>query len=429
MKGNNNDYYYSIEEREREIASVKPKTRPKKAGRYLSGWWRLYQSFENQRLITTDDLKSMVGKDYDQPVISFYLNLDPEKIKREDKKVYLSVFNALVRQEKKARREWLDQLDRAAKERLEEDLELIKKYLMEVFEPEGLKSLVVYKSGGQLGFALSFNNRLHHRDQVVINSDPYILPLVSVLNKYRRTLSVYVSKDESVFYRLHLGIWERIDRIQSFTPDDAVDHSRPGKVQRNRLSWLYRHYKKTALMMSQLIYKEGFDAVILTGTKETLDEFDGFLNTVSRQKVIATNPITSKITPKQLRDVSFKLLEGYEQEQEAVQIKHLMELVGLGTVVTGLPAVIEAANRFLLKEIYAASDLKQAGFICRGHHFLSIEKRACPFCNQELVPVENLLDELIELAQLYHLDYYIFDHHQDKIKKMGGVAGVVYPGK
>ena len=415
-----------IEEREKEIAAVKVKERPKKAGRYESGWWRLYQSFKDQRLIMINDLKTMVHGHYDQAVVSVYLNLDPEKIKREDKKVYLSVFDALIHEEKQRRQVWLSGLDRRQKQQLNDDIKAIREYLEKVFEPEGLKSLVLYKSGNQLGFKFGLKVRLHHRDRVVIDVDPYILPLVAVLSKHPRVLSVFISKDDAVFYRLQVGEWEKIEKIRSFTPDEKVDHARPGKVWRNRLSWLHRHYKKAAGQIKQLFYEEDFDGLILIGAKETLKEFREFISPSIEIKIIGTHEFPGQLSESQLKEISLAVLEGYIKEKETKEKQKVSEVIGQGQAVTGLKGVIEAVNRFLVKRLWIKGDQQEKGWVCRKHHFLAIEKGTCPYCGKNLNECENVFDELIEMAQMYHVDYFIFDYDLQSLKPYEGVVAEVY---
>ncbi len=420
-----NNNWNQIEEREKEIAAVKVKERSKKAGRYESGWWRLYQSFKTQRLITVSDLKSMVHGHYNQPVISVYLNLDPEKVKRE-RKVYLSVFNALIHKELKNRQSWLLTLNKDQKQQLNEDIQTIREYLERVFAPKGLKSLVLYKSGKQLGFKFSFNIKLHHRDQVIVDNDPYILPLVSVLTKHPRVLSVFMSKDEAVFYRLHVGEWEKIERIKSFTPNEKVDHSRPGKVWRSRLSWLHRHYRKAANQIKQLFYEENFNGLVLIGAKETLKEFKEFISPSIYKKIIGTHEFPGKATERQLKDISLIVLENYAKEKESKEKQRMEEIIGQGKSITGLRGVVEAANRFLVKRLWIDGNKKEKGWVCRDHHFLSVEKGVCPYCKQELEECENICDELIEMAQIYHIDYFVFDFESKNLTPYEGTVAEVY---
>jgi hypothetical protein len=87
--------------------------------------------------------------------------------------------------------------------------------------------------------------------------------------------------------------------------------------------------------------------------------------------------------------------------------------------------VFEAANLFLIRQLFLDERLARAGFVCRNHHFLSLTPGACPFDNQPLLPAENVIDELIEIARLHGVDVTLVMYRQDLLGPYEGVAAVL----
>jgi hypothetical protein len=81
---------------------------------------------------------------------------------------------------------------------------------------------------------------------------------------------------------------------------------------------------------------------------------------------------------------------------------------------------------FLARNMYLSDRLNQPGFACRTHHFLSLEEGTCPFCGAQLVPVDNVADEVIEPALLHGVELTLFEEKPELLEPYGGVAALAY---
>jgi peptide subunit release factor 1 (eRF1) len=70
--------------------------------------------------------------------------------------------------------------------------------------------------------------------------------------------------------------------------------------------------------------------------------------------------------------------------------------------------------------------LHEKGFVCKQHHFLSLESTKCPFCNAELMPVENVVDEIVEISRLHGVNTTVVEHRQDLLERYQGIAAMLY---
>lgn len=83
-------------------------------------------------------------------------------------------------------------------------------------------------------------------------------------------------------------------------------------------------------------------------------------------------------------------------------------------------------NQFLVRRLLVSVELKQPGFVCRQHHFLSLEGGRCPFCGADLLPAGNIIDELIEFARLHGVELMVIEERPELLDPHAGVAAVTY---
>src|SRR5262249_54558363 len=115
-----------------------------------------------------------------------------------------------------------------------------------------------------------------------------------------------------------------------------------------------------------------------------------------------------------------------QEEEEATALARLGEYAARGILMTGLPAVLEAVNQFLATRLFVSAERMQPGFVCRQHHFLSLQDGRCALSNAELFPTENLVDELIEFARMHGVEMILIEQRPSLIDQHRGVAAVTY---
>ncbi len=381
-----------------------------------------YRDFVNTDLISLETLKQLNQNSYKNPVISVYINLDSQKVRNKN---YLSVFNSLLKAEELRQKDFINNLDKKAKLTLKQDLEEIKDFLQNKFVVQGVKTLAIFKSGKELKLALSLPVRLYHPDRVVIDNDMYILPLISLFNKHKKTLVVKVTKEETILYRYHLGLFEKIQRIKH-SKIHLTDKTGTDKVQKRKLTILQRYFKEIIKDIVNLHINEHFNTVILAGTKHTLDVFYAMIPDHLSKRIIGKILIKPEITEGTLKQEVSKAFAQYMENKEQETFEHLQTLYNKGELLYGKKAIINASNNYLIKKLYVSSTAIWPGYVCNKHHYLSLEPAKCPYCNMELTKAENLIDELVEVASLYHIDLFTFDLKPELLDKFDGAVAVTY---
>jgi peptide subunit release factor 1 (eRF1) len=267
------------------------------------------------------------------------------------------------------------------------------------------------------------------RDRLTIDLDPYVLPLEQMLERQRRVLVVEVSHEDARF-RVHcLGRQDEIDRCRSFVPSVTVDRSRPGTVQRHRLTHFQWHLRGVAQATSRLLQEQQCDAVVLAGDETVLGTLEELLPRDVEQRLIGSfhpDPEQARTRAYWEREVE-EILARRRTEEEEEALSALPDAEARGLLVSGMSAVLDAVNVFVVRRLLIADGAGQPGWVCREHHFASLEGGRCPFCDRELMPVDDVVDELVEIARLHGVELMLVERARDLLAAYEGIAAVTYP--
>jgi hypothetical protein len=377
---------------------------------------------EHGEPISVADLRALIERRYDQLVVTLYLNLMPEEVVRRTRP-YLEVFNSLRHQEEAARRELVEAQPRQARYALREDLDGIQEALGSL-EPEGMRSVVAFKSGSQLNLVVTLPVRT--AESLTIEATPQVEPLWAILDRNPRVLVVEARKEESRLWLHHLGRLWPAGSIESFVPADTVDRSRPGKEQRHRLTHLRWHLRATATAAARLFRERDADLLVLVGDEEVLAELDRFLPNELQGRVAGRLHPSPRAGREEWRQQIERVLADRRRAEEEAAVERLGDLSGRHPVARTLPGVVDALNRFQVRWLLLSAALSSPGFRCREHAFLSLAEGRCPFDGTELSPSANLADELVEVAALYGVDLTLVQERPELLDPYGGVAGLLY---
>jgi hypothetical protein len=412
----------TIDERERRVRGTRTTTTMARAAEQIPEGKSLTAAFAERPFISREDLKTIARQHYKRPVITFYLNFSPERLARVDPPVFVSVFHSLRHQALEARKGHIEALPREQRLGLPEDLKEVEAFL-EGYQPSGARSLVVLKSGTQLNRVMPLPVRA--ADSLTIDADPYVEPLEAILEEQHRVLVVDLAKEKTTFSLYELGFEEPIHSIKAFVPSETVDASRPGKAQRNRLTHLQWHFKSSAQAAERLFRERGCELVALIGEESLVKEFEDYLAKSLHDRLLTELHLSSDDGPNRRRAALEEALAKQRKQEEEQMLGELGFFQGHGRLATGLEKVLDAANLFLMRRLVLDSELVSPGYVCRDHHFLSLNSGLCPFDGQPLVRADNVVDELVEIARLHGVEVMLVEQRRDLLAKYDGAAAVL----
>jgi len=412
----------TLEEREQRVRGTRTTTAMARAAEQIPEGKTLNAAFAERPFINREDLKAIARQHYERPVITFYLNFSPEQLDRADPPVFVSVFHSLRHQALESRKAHIEALPREQRLGLPEDLREVEAFL-EGYQPSGARSVVVLKSGTQLNRVMPLPVRV--ADSLTIDADPYVEPLEAILEEQHRVLVVDLAKEKTTFFLYELGFEEQIHSIRSFVPSDTVDAGRPGKVQRHRLTHLQWHFKASAQAAERLFRERGCDFLALIGEETLVKEFEDYLAKALHDRLVAELNWSPDDGPNSRRAALEEALAKQRKKEEEEGLEELGFFQGHGRLAAGLEKVLDSANLFLMRRLVLDDELVRPGYVCRDHHFLSLNSGPCPFDGQALVATENVVDELVEIARLHGVDVMLVQQRRDLLAKYEGAAAVL----
>jgi hypothetical protein len=412
----------TLEEREQRVRGTRTSSTLARAAEQMPESKTLKAAFADRRFISREDLRKIARQNYERPVITLYLNFSPGRLVRADPPVFVTVFHSLRHQALEARKPYIEALPHAPRLGVPDDLHEIQAFL-EGYVPEGERALVIFKSGAQLNRVMPLPLRV--ANSLTIDADPFVEPLEAILEEQHRVLVIDLSKERTVFSVYGLGFEEPIHAITSFVPTDTVDGSRPGKEQRHRLTHLQWHLKASAQAAERFFRERGCDRLALIGEQTLVKEFEDYLAKPLHDSLLTELHLTPGDSPNRRRAALQEALAEERKEEEEAALSELGFFKGHGRLAAGLEVVIDAANLFLMRRLFLDSELATPGYACRNHHFLSLKPGSCPFDNQALLPAENVVDELVEMAWLHGVEVTLVMHRADLLRPYGGAAAVL----
>ena len=411
----------TIEERERRVRGTRTTSAMLRAGEQVPAGNTLKSAIAERPFISREDLRGIARQDYERPVITLYLNFSADRVVRADRPVFLSIFSSLRHQALEAGKTYIESLPHTQRLGVPEDLRDVQDFL-EKYEPAGARALVIFKSDAQLNRVMPLPVRV--ADSLTIDGDPYVEPLEAIMEEQQRVLVLDVAMDKMTFSIFELGYEQELQSISEELPR-ATDPFRPGKEERHRLAHVKWHFKAAAQLADRLFKERGCDHLLLIGDETGVKEFEDYLPKLLHDRLLAPISLSADDGPNRRRSAIEKALADQRKKEEESALDELSFFQGHGRLAAGLEVVLGSANLFLMRRLFISDDLAQAGYVCRNHHFLSLKPGSCPFDSQALLPAENVVDELIEIARLHGVEVMIVTQRQDLLAPYDRVAAVL----
>jgi len=410
-----------IEERERRVRGTRTTSVLVRAAEQVPGGDNLKAAFAQRPFINREELRTIAREHDEGPVITVYLNFSGQRLVR-DHPLFLTVFDSLRHGELEARKPYIESLPHAQRLRVPEDLAEVHAFL-DGFDPEGARAIVIFKQGARLNRVMPLPVRV--ADSLTIDVDPYLEPLEAILEEQRRVLVVELSKEKTTVSVYESGYEEPLGALKAFVPNESLDASRPDTVQRRRLTHLQWHLKSSAQLADRLFREQGADRLALLGEDRITREFEDYLPKSLRDRLLTRVSLSPDANPNQRRAAIDGALADERKREEEAAVGELGFYNGHSRLAAGLEPVIDAANLFLMRQLFVDDRLARAGYVCRNHHFLSLTPGPCPFDNQPLLPAENVIDELVEIARLHGVEVMLVTFQRDLLGPYEGVAAVL----
>ncbi|HHJ64988.1 MAG TPA: peptide chain release factor 1 [Aquifex aeolicus] len=357
-------------------------------------------------------------------VTSLYLHLRPED--RQDNK-YTRVFKDMVREKKKELRERVT--DPEVIRSIERDFEQIEGFLA---QPENLKNcrgIAIFSCSGA-GFFEVVKLPYVYRNRLLIAPDPLIREIAAIDEEFGRIGVLLVDRKHIRYFLLDAGgIEEDLDFLEPLATRAHRFHSggtalkgaegtfqlrlparraAPNMIQHSFGEWRFhmrireekhRVFKIAADAAFEEWKRSKFERLVVGGfLEEGLREIENHLHPYLRERLVGyveVNPSLAR--PAEVREKVLDLLRDRDREEERELLRELEELTGRGLAVNGTSRVLEMLAAGNVRTLLVPEDFEKPGYLCPTTHLVSL-KPECPLAEEKPIPVEDIVDEVMEEA-------------------------------
>jgi peptide chain release factor subunit 1 len=328
------------------------------------------------------------------PVTSIYTSIDPDPGLRED---LLSRVSSLLDQVRPLAKDGT--ADHEARLSVRADLDRIRDALAEKrWRPGGMAIFAC--SGRDLYEEIALPRPV--RDRIMVDSTPYVRPMLTVLNELHRTCVVVVDKVAACFWEVYQDEMRELTRIRGQAlrkPNFAAGQAEYGV--RNKADELRkRHYRAVVQELEDLFRAGTLDLLIIGGHDHEVPAFTEFLPPDLRARIAGTfcmDPGTAPLA--EIRKNADLILDRYDRDQEHQLVSDILERLAAGGLATaGLDGCLWAASVAAAQTLVMLDGAQTPGVVCDESRWLALTGQTCPLCGKPTRHTPDVLDDLAELV-------------------------------
>jgi peptide chain release factor subunit 1 len=349
-----------------------------------------------------------------EPVISLYLDLDPERFatapaRSSQVRSLLDTASKQIESEKQ-------ELGHRQRIGLRADVERINSFLSSPAAPfKSARGLAVFSSAGVLFETIQLNRPV--RGQVVIGDAPYVAPMLEAVQAPRWLVALVDRRSARVLEGSpdHLAERARLD--------DSVHgkHEQGGWSQANYERSIEhdveQHLKRIAEIVNRRWRAERFDRVAIGGLQETVPRFEALLGDEVRRQLAPgrLDVDISSATEAQVREAVEQLVTEEEKRGERATLDLLEQRLGAdGRAAGGPERTVEALNERRVETLLLDPGFDGLGKRCPTCGLLIIEADgACPADGSGLDEIDHLREAVVEAAITQDADVLVVHSYPD----------------
>jgi peptide subunit release factor 1 (eRF1) len=322
--------------------------------------------------------------------------------------------------------------DDAARARFATDIDLIR---------DALGTPTAHRARGMAVFSAAEQNLFYGfplgvpvKDRLVLDEEPYLVPLLETMHRQRLYLVVLTDSHRSRLYeaawghaRLSHEMEENVPRRQRGAGEQWGKQQ--ATIARHRENQLLRYRKRLAAAIEKAWRRAPFRGLILLGDDETIRVVRAKLPAVINQQVARTGPYcwsrgepTVDESVQEVLDETFRAHDArLEEELNRRFREHCLIAAGPQEVVNALRNGQVGYPGFLILE----PDRGEMATRCRGcgSLFITMADR-CAFCHCRCDKV-NLWQEVLFFAARHNITAHIVESHPE-LSRHGGIAAALF---
>jgi len=238
------------------------------------------------------------------------------------------------------------------------------------------------------------------RDRVAVDADPWVRPMLAVLEEYHRMCVVVVDDAAAQVWELYLREIQQVQRLRDPAlrkPNFAYGMAEYG-VHNKVEELAKRHYRRVVTMLDDIFRVQGFDLLAIGGHPYEVSTFTDFLPRELRERIAGTFVIDARTaTPADIRRSAESIMERYEQDEERRLVAEIAEAVAeRRRAALGLEPCLWAGTVAAVQKLAVQDGATGPGGVCDRSRWLALAGDTCPLCGEPTRPTTDVVDELVE---------------------------------
>ncbi|MFQ5886666.1 MAG: Vms1/Ankzf1 family peptidyl-tRNA hydrolase, partial [Anaerolineae bacterium] len=240
--------------------------------------------------------------------------------------------------------------------------------------------------------------------------------------------TVLIDKSRTRIFFLDLGgVEERYD-IYGVVPGR---HDQGGwaqaRYQRHHDDHVMHHLKDTADELLRLRQEEDLHRLIVAGTEELVSQFTDYLHPYLKNSLVATLPLEMTASPKEVQEQVLAVVEDLNKREEANLIQKLRGEAFSGNLgAIGLEDTLHAWQAGQVLTLLINEGFHAPGRRCSRCGSLTVREGSCPYCDQTLETLQDVVEELIKRAFLGNTEIkLIAGENREALAEMGSIGALL----
>lgn len=309
------------------------------------------------------------------PVLSVYLNTDPQTNRAEQ--VKLTLKNLLKKAD------------------LPKDAAAVQHFVEMEWDWRG-RGLAVFSAQSE-GFFKALPLELPVRNRLFVAPRPYIKPLVNLEDNYGHYGLALVDKQRARFFAFHLGALSFLgevtgEAVRQARGDNDLNAAVREQVQRN--------LKAAVEAANRYFTVQHVRKVVLGGTDDNVPEFRDLLPKRWQSLIVGQVNLPLDAPETEIRERLLNLAEEAERKQEARLIERLLTEAAKGRAAAlGLDETISLVTEGRVQQLVVREGYEAGGWRCEQCGYLTVQTLdACPFCGSGFEPIADAVEMAIRKA-------------------------------
>jgi len=330
------------------------------------------------------------------PVLSIYLNVDPQQ--------------RTLDQYKLALRNLLGEAEEAAPE----DIKRVQTYLETGYNRQG-RGLILFSCAAE-DFWWAHALQIPVEDSAWVSFRPYVRQLVMLLDNYERYGVIHVDQEGARLYLFNLG---DLEAVEGMLGEEVKLHKAGGwsasRYQRHETEQARQNLQDAAEMAEDFYRRSNIRRLILAGTDKNIATFKALLSHRLRSIVVGQMSAQANATPAQIGEKALAVaLKASHDEALALVDDVITGTRKGGNAILGLAETLTAVQEGRAQHVVTLADFAQPAyrFVDSGLILLELNE-ASELASGRVQALPDAVDSVLRRALAQGIGVTILDQHAE----------------